>query len=812
MNLQTFKKLPHPDLTFVLTALHFTMPCIIFMGLLFGKPFWLLLSDNHPLKLVLLLSFVIYIAWAMDRFFSSENLSPTREWLWCLFSLVITVIGLVILVYASLNLGEPKIGYQIGLWFLLAIIFVYGVMRVVGEDNPITRSSKPSANANPKPEHEVTDHQSDTGQIASRLITGDTTRRDIKDLRRLGQNIALAIMIMAMFFYAVEINPDGPPHFKWGEVAAILIIFLLAELGVMLVARSAAVKEQVAEATQIAKEVLEEAKRIKVQVNAVTQASQLVFQQAEETLTKAEGKADEAWKKLDKAAERLTNLAESNLWRDSGPKFYDTADIRAKDFWKYLEIFTMKWIPKDASNQNGNKLVGTLFKTFIGDDDSIINDDNGEDISKGTVRSTPDAISCVTVDTVYAEASAKWLSLMSDIGSDNNQKIVVWAISSLLPTDFAFPSIWWGNTGAEQSYGQVTRTEALNSFVGAVISGSGKSEAIAQYRRVTVLDLNKLRSDYIDNLQLNMKNTLDNWLVWDPRTFATEPTLSFDGYVESVSSRLARIILMKEDGNHESIDPRKLEMNWANLKDLYAPGLQRKDLNKDTLREIHVFPDLAIFAQYPIFNLFSHNFGSDEKPIKGGVIGASERILDNIKISAKELSDSGISLDLCQELQEEAAKDDLSLRQVYSAIGWRSVRQWYCEYMHRGTTDNSDDGAWWAILDNDEFLKPLELELDGYVTLPLDLLMIGTLHNPEVPVDIKWHGAAISNINSLRPECTVQLITNEGRLKKIEQVVKLLSKDFGRNENLSEKVNNVGKWINSIPSPGSASSSSAAKA
>ena len=64
----------------------FWMIIITFVLLLLIEP--RLLENEHPLKLLLLIDFVIIMTWTMDSLFSSENHSVSRERIWVILSIL----------------------------------------------------------------------------------------------------------------------------------------------------------------------------------------------------------------------------------------------------------------------------------------------------------------------------------------------------------------------------------------------------------------------------------------------------------------------------------------------------------------------------------------------------------------------------------------------------------------------------------------------------------------------------------------------------------------------------------------------------
>lgn len=758
------------------------MPCIVFLGLIGGAPFYNIWSNENPLKLIMFLSISVYIAWGFDRFFTRDPLSPGREWAWVCICALLVFLGYGLLLNEALSIIHINHEY-ITYWYLIVIVAFLVIFGLIGS----TRSLNPILSA----QTTVTMTQKTSNTIVAVSVTdtpmpveggADSHSSHTYTLKRTGQNVSLAIMVMALFFYAIEITPDHGLHFKWGEVAAILIVFLLAELGVHLVVESARIKDEIIIATKVAEGVIKEARNVieqaglmKVSVEESTKKSDDVFASARTALVEADNRASVALAGLQDTANRLTHLVQTQLWSTVGPNFYNNTSIREDEFWNILERFIDSWLPKNVTNidEATYRSIGILLNSFVGDH------------GKGTIRSTSGAIACVTADTVFAEASVAWLDSMAKSSKAKNESLVVWATSSLLPTDFAFPSIWWGPSGVESFKGNITRVEALHHFVGEVIKKRGGEKEIQDYRRITVFNPKTKRNGFIPYIAENMVNTLDNWLLWDPR-------INENGVFQSqehASLILAQLAWKKDGQDANDFHPGSLELTWPMIQNLYGDRA-----NDEGFMETHLFPDLAKSSS-GVFNLYRYNYGTKNISLPGGVIAANSRILDQITMSSSELSDAGLSTDQVKQLRQKfPSKDLFSLRQIYSIMGWETLRDWYCKYMHLDST-GENSGAWWSIIKEDSFLAPLKLHWDGKEILPLDLLLIGT--KAKESDEPTWRMAAVTNINSLRPECIVELIFDPARLCNIGNAVSKLCNDFNEpSEHITNEILTYNKWVN----------------
>jgi hypothetical protein len=751
------------------------------------------LDGNHPVKIVLLFSMVLSVVWATERMVMRDRYSNRRKVLWIILSVVIWIgIGsLILFQYMGTDLkGNSRIA-AIAILILFAFLIL---MSLLPRRVPTAGNFTPNTTGD-------ADNQGGTGTEG-----GEDDPFDIKSIKRWGEAVVLVILMLAMFFLAINLK-EGKFEVKWDEIPAILMVFLLAELGVSLVVVSMGVRRKVSEAAAIAHEALEKAQEVSEKVKAVNDASNETLQYSktaletsETTLLGVNASTNQTLNNLNSSVEKITTLAEMDLWRHSGPQFSNKVGLDEKGLWKNLDQFMKDWTPTQSKDQGKHHLVKVLFECFIGESDT------------GNVRSTESAVSCVTLDSVFADASAVWLEAMAEEVANRNEKLVVWAITSLLPTDFALPSIWWSDTDVADADNLPRRTNTLEKFISSVIRGCA-GETVGEYRRITVFQRNgsaSFKTGFAESEELkkSFAHTLNNWLIWDPRVQGAE--LDWD-QVQYWSAEIAEKV-GKLRGDEQKPDTRLRKLSWNLLKELYTDSKGTREATEATSLDMDKFRQNRILPEFSgpgasNFYLFHNDFAWEEdEQTTGGVIAACDAFLGEV-IRGDQLQKSGVDLELRKFLAAQIDKDELSLREVYTKLGWSSLGEWYCKYLHKGT-ENKADGAWWTELKEEQFeeakfLEPLKLDWGGYQVLTLDLLLIGTMSNNLNDKSPHWHGAAISNISFDRTECTVQMVTNSERLEKIADAVKDLCGDFGQQpaDKVDGHCNTWRNWPSPISSP-----------
>jgi len=727
------------------------------------------LAANHPVKVLMLFALVVGVIWATDLLVHSDWIQRSL----LRYGVVVTFLiwgatGLLILnEHKKWIIVQGHDNWVMGVAFVFILALILKALLTPGK------------------------HSQDAD---------DETGMSAQSLKKWGDVVALAIMMLAMFFLALEFKPEGF-SVKWEEIPAILMVFLLAELGVALVVTASKIRQKVTAAADVAEKVIKRAEN--VQLGLADNQQSLVA--AKDVLIGIEEGANESIGQLRKTVTALTELAQMEMLTKSAPEFCRLGAIERNDFWTHLNQFTTDWTPKVSENESerNHGLVGVLFKTFIGGDAS------------GTVRRTHNTVSCVTVDSVFADASAEWLKRMAQVESHEHHKLKVWAVTSLLPTDFALPHVWWSDVGSNATGVTPRRTRTLERFIDSVIEECKSKSAVGEYRRITVFPNNeRLERDAngLNAWQGDFASSLDNWLLWDPRVqenSANDPLGNkellinninlFANKVKFCTVNLAQALLDRRTKNGETLSPLNAgiqKMSWPTIQGLYEKSENAdSDIDVAKLRNHRTLPNWD-GTKASEFNFFFNDFAiHEDQPVTGGVIGANNDFL-NYRVQMKDLAALGCEPGLVSFIRSATKEENLALRDIYRMMGWVTLREWYRRSLHLSTTE-TEEGAWWAVskyvdVAEDPVLKPFKLMWDDYEVVTLDLLLIGPLYGNDGKPSHDWYGAAISNISFDRTECTVQLVTNQKMLGKIAEAVKDLSANFTMAE--SDKVSSHGTW------------------
>src|ERR1035438_5194228 len=307
-----------------------------------------------------------------------------------------------------------------------------------------------------------------------------------------GRLTSVLIVLLAIFAFGIEVKDvpivdtgnkagiqivdkgnkagiQSTPSVRWAELPAILIVFLLAEMGLELVVLSIDSRE----AMLIANKSMDETKL--ATASAAARATEAVGHLKDATGAFGGAKTD-ALKAIDELHSWTKTYAQISEELIKGGKQFPTllgfVDKESeKKYWERLFLFARSWIPDPHPSQETGRLIGELFITFM-----------GSSVGTGSVRRSANSISCITADAVFAEASKRWLEQMAQ---KPDGQLVVWALTTLLPTEFAFPSAYRGSGDLSAS-----RIKSLNHFTDAVMRSCLKKE-VADYRRITVFEKSK---------------------------------------------------------------------------------------------------------------------------------------------------------------------------------------------------------------------------------------------------------------------------------------------------------------------------------
>jgi hypothetical protein len=645
-------------------------PLMIGFGLAAGDtPFARAMADDHPVRILLTLGFVLATVWVMCEFALPSRVRRLQSRWWTgAFAIHITAVVVFLgLEIMDKNAFEHRTGDVVrAASFVLPIIFLVSMAFL-----PFLRALK---------------------------------REDL-ELSQWGWLISVLVMLLAMFAFCIELESGGHLRIKWAEVPAILIVFLLVEAGATLVALSRQTEDATREAAASARDVsgkIDEAKNALERTGA----------DAEQTINLL-GKWVRNYKQLSEAAIDGSLAAAEALGRPD-------------DVWKTLLTFARSWQPQGAVTAETRRMLGELFVQFV-----------GNNVVDGTVRSSETSVACITADAVFAEASERWLNEMAAGGG----KMVVWALTTLLPTEFAIPSAYRG-AGVMDAM----RVRSLHKFTTAVMRCCEQQDV--EYRRITVFE--QAKAAMLERLHRGANSLpcmLDSWYVLDERVSRRVRPAGFD------QAKNAGIVAAQGAGQVTFCD----EMSEAVLKQVFSRRLAIID-DGDLRPEIFPF-----FSQEP-----------------SGLWSFSLTPADQFRMALLASSDR--------------RWESPELRRKMTDYGWQTLREWYCSNLHC-TPNLSDQGAWWVALNESstDLIADFSLEWDSTSVTTLDLLLIGLR---EASGDMRWHGAAISNLSFDRTECTVQMVTSENRLKKIGESVSMLCNGFSKEAPTvdASMVESFGMW------------------
>jgi len=533
---------------------------------------------------------------------------------------------------------------------------------------------------------------------------------------------ALGIMLLAIFAFGIEIdNQTGHVTLRWSEIPAILIVFVLAELGGELVATAATIKEDVANAATSASAAADSAKVVEVDLNSAVSR----LETSKSALERASSQAESTHRGLTAATQALTHGVDLI---GSVDEFRHYAALSPDRVWSTLKDFVDSWRPDAIPHEREYHLVGLLFKSFI----------EGRGEHQGTIRCNDSAVSCVTVDTVFGNVSRAWLNETKP--SDLNEQVVVWALTSLLPTEFALPRLWWGPSGTHQYRGRT-----LEEFISTVIEYCGRGRTL-EYQRVTVL-----RGSNVEAIELPGAWALCDDEPKEGEDFRSSRRIPTEWLRESLTNWFVRDPRIEGIGSNDIGRLRRYATTVADAEVTLADGIG--DLSPDYFRDIGGDPEkyLNLHTLPKIervdFKEFHHELPNGKKL---AVAAVSDRLLKKIDGAGK------------------------SFRSKCAEEGWQPLGEWYCSRLHKPRKPKGH-GAWWVTVEDPQQIESLSLDWDGHTWRPMDLLLIGLRSEGDVR---RWLGAAISNLRFDDPACVVKLVTREQDLTRIAKTVSDLVGDF----------------------------------
>lgn len=756
----TMGKVKCPFIT-VLIATGLLFLCTAFPSALSG-----LLVAEHPFKILLVMIIIVDWAWMTLVFVQPEAMNSNHNRAWTFLTVAMTVVAVCLLAahlvfrwsgsgtrYLENATGLPTLGYLLryieSAGPVLALFLPTMFLLVVYTRSFLNRPVSPANGGIP---------------AISGKKDSDGTEFSAADLYRWGKLASLLVMLLALFAFGLKVTEEGKVNLEWKELPAILIVFIVAELGVALVVLTIKVEGSVIAA--------------KTSVDTALDAAGKALTTAQEQLDKTRNELSDVERTtstsaagLRDVAAKLSILAETEIWKSAEKTCASLGFSDQRKWWDYLGAFSDSWVPDPTgqTNRGTPALLGELFKVFVGD-----RGETGNGICRrgdGTVRRTDEAISCITADSIFAKASDSWLRAMTSHAKANNHEMVVWALTTLLPTEFAFPTAYRSGSG-----GGSDRTDALNSFISSVINiCADGSSLLGEYKRVTVFD--EIQFGQLCAGTSSDPTTLDNWWIWDSRMPGTSSARAVYGqHLFSTSTALA-----------------SLEQSC----------LPRDTMQADELAKVFGIAQLPLdasrrFVAFPYTN---------DRPDNLHAFDLSPRTGEQFYVLAGNHArwETLVTGDLLRRRQIAPSQvkewENKKVSKILQDLGWRSVSDWYSTGLHKAR--GKEEGAWWTVLSNEAegLLEPLYLDWGGTRVLTLDLLLIGSR-----PKDgqVEWHGAAISNLSFDRTECTVKLVTKPASLVSLAQCVKNLCNDFGSTatpaQETQKAIKQYGTW-RSWPKP-----------
>lgn len=699
-------------------------------ALLIGNGVENTMVPGHPVRVLLTVSLVIAAAWLTDNLVVA-SMSRRRRSFWGVLTGAASGV-LVFLVSSHWAVTRPAIHGLLGdegmKWSGIALITLIVVMylRVYGRWLMKILSSGWEA-------------------LWPRAKGEKLPMVDLSlDAHELGQLVSLIVMVLAMFAFGLRVEKViipinerivGQPidrdqlTVEWRELPAILIVVVLVELGVSLVAHAR-------DASTGARAASDAATAATTQLTGVSKTT----------------KDDLA--RLEKMLKVTGDLIESRLWKEADILMQSLA-LQGERFWTNLHGFVTSWLPAKGRSNGSALLVRELFEAFIG----------APNKGPGSVYNSGGAISCVTLDSVFVGTSRRWLSVL-ETEAGENRRLVVWAVTSLLPTDFAFPGIWWSGPSAGHGRGLAERPRDLNAFTGVVLD-TCKSRNVDHYRRITAINEDQLNaltdpSVLVDTKTIekpleSLKHTLDNWYVWDPR-------MDHKFVFGEVLTRSREVV-------QAFCEPNRMYAGYAisrkALAEFFSAPFER------FADAYHLLPYVGSQAKHDAL-FFVNNFGGPSEEKSGYVLGCSDELLKQ-PAKASELRRRGVDESIVERmLSVHGANADVCLADVLRCLGWLPLREWYVGGLHKGNHDTKSQAGVWT-LENNETLgnKPklyehMTIRWGEFAVSTLDLLFIGIQTPGEEP---DWQGAACSNLEFSRVECSVKLVTEEQDMKRIEKAV-----------------------------------------
>ncbi len=315
---------------------------------------------------------------------------------------------------------------------------------------------------------------------------------------------------------------------NWKEIPAILLVFLLVEIGLHL--------------GTDAKEAAEEAAAAHAGVKDTHEKATKTLLGLEKKLTAESTNLDGLLRRLG----RLNNAANylEELTETAGP-ITRCCDAAESDVVSYAKAFLSWWKFDEKVSENGDRrrLAKTLLDTLAVDVGSA---EAGGGPDARPVREREGGFSFVSTDTVYCVLSKEWLKALDRNGAGVSDgrlpRIEVLAVSALNPAAFAIPELYFDDGPPGRS--SPTRASQLRLFTDSILEIRKDLGERLRYRRIIVSDPNQKGLQGIGHFGSRDWRAMHNWWVWDPKlqneSVSTSVHAEKDFFLKKFSEKVVR--------------------------------------------------------------------------------------------------------------------------------------------------------------------------------------------------------------------------------------------------------------------------------
>lgn len=543
----------------------------------------------------------------------------------------------------------------------------------------------------------------------------ETDDKAAERLRAWGHVATVGVLVLALFAFGLKQETDALGethlHIHWSEVPAILIVFILAELGIELVGGAQVLTKRMKDARTSVQSLTASAERTAARVEELQRDSAAATTELLDKFTSVRRIVDKSVGTLRSAVTEFTG---------SVPVLQAGTAFAQKDpnVWHALATFVRAWhVDEMESDAHALPMVRNFFEVFIGPPES-----------PATVRRSrsSSSITCATIDSVYAEMSKRLLVQ----SSASTERFVVWAVTALHPFEFCVPRLFW----ARQEGHLTRRVTALEEFVDTVRVACANNAALGEYKRLTVFtdrpsaELPSVKTTPTEAVDA----ALDRWFVWSPTHAAADLRTALGGKAHDMGDWISDVCGPAVGGMRHHRELRE-RISGASHKPQEVYALPEPD-DPSKLTPYFLDPDLAV-AFVP------------EAALNSGAAAAHAALVSLYK-KAKV---------------DPAIASPGSIATALEAAGWLSVRKWYCSTMHKGEPESV--ARWTVINETTEGVSQFRIDLDERDWTTLDLILIGSAKPDDASPH--WVAAVLSDIDLNSPACVVKLVVGQRELQNI---------------------------------------------